>query len=368
MKKLLTLALLLAGSIANAQDVAAQAQELLNQHITQNISTGISAGYASSENILWLGYAGQANEETEKVVDATTIFRMASIAKPITAIATLQLVEKGKLDLDQPISSYLPDFPIKEGTAITARHLLQHSSGIGGYKSSKESETKKEYPTLLDAINVFKDRPLRFKPGTDFYYTSYGYVVLGWVIEKVSGQSYETYVQEHILDKAGMRNTGIESFANPPDGQTSFYSQKNRLTKDYDAADNKLKKLDRTNLSNRTPGGGFYTTAADLLKFGQAILTEKLIKEKSTNLMWTDSGLKKQGNPYGMGWYLYGENPKYGPVYGHSGTQAGASNQIMILPEEKLVVIGMSNTSHSWGHVFGMTVRLFDIGSAHKNE
>jgi CubicO group peptidase (beta-lactamase class C family) len=275
----------------------------------------------------------------------------------------MQLYEKGKLDLNRPISEYIPNFQINGGESISVIHLLQHSSGIGGYESEKETENTKEYPTLRDAMKVFENRELKFSPGSNFYYTSYGYVVLGWVIENVSGLSYEAYVKENILTPAGMHNTGVEKFNEPIENQTKLYTQKNTNPKKYSSKNNKIKEKDRTNLSNRTPGGGFYSTAEDLLKFGQAILNNQLITEASLDMIWTDSGLKKEGNPYGMGWFLYGENPKYGNVYGHGGTQTGASNQLMILPKEDLVIVIMSNTSHTWGHVFGMVLNFFEIAA-----
>jgi len=306
---------------SHSQEIGARAQKSLNSHISNNKSAGITGGFATADSIIWIGYAGYSDIKIKKPVDSLTYFRMASIAKPITAVAIMQLYEKGKLDLDKPISEYIPNFPIKKGELITVRHLLQHSSGIGGYKSIKESETKKEYPTLRDAIKVFERRKLKFTPGTNFHYTSYGYVVLGWVIENVSGLSYEAYITE------------------------------------------------RTNLSNRIPGGGLYTTSKDLLKFGQAILKNKLINIESLEMLWTDAGIKKEGNPYCMGWYIYpnSENPEFGNIYGHAGGQAGASTQLVILPKDGLVAVIMSNTARTWGYVFGMTLNFIGDAMDYKN-
>src|SRR5690606_37197076 len=100
--------------------------------------------------------------------------------------------------------------PMKPEGTITMRHLLNHSAGIEGYASKSEQENMVKYPTLADALAVFKDRPLRSSPGTEFHYTTYGYVVLGAIIEAVSGQNYGDYMQRHIWDKAGMEDTGIE--------------------------------------------------------------------------------------------------------------------------------------------------------------
>ena len=347
-------------SVVNAQGAKSDGEDLLQKHIAHRLSAGITAGYASSDSILWLGYEGYADKKAKKRVDSLTRFRTASIAKPITAVAALQLYEQGKLDLDSPISSYIPDFPIKGGDSITVRHLLQNSSGIGAYEGNEWGSTT-EYPTLRDAMRVFESRDLLFKPGTEYFYTSYGYVVLGWVIEQVSGQSYEDYITEHIFTPAGMLHTGVEKFAEPFPELSELYDQKNSDPHKARKRKNKLKRIERGNLSNRTPGGGFYSTAQDILKFGQAILNKQLLSEETMNMMWTDSGIKKEGNPYGLGWFLYGENPQYGQVYGHSGGQSGASSQLMILPRENVVIVVLSNTSNVWEHVFGLSVNFFGV-------
>ncbi|MEO0474147.1 MAG: serine hydrolase domain-containing protein [Bacteroidota bacterium] len=362
-----TIALLISFVGIYAQTPSEHAQAILQNQISNQVSAGMTAGYATSDDILWIGHEGLADVQEKRQIDSLTIFRMASIAKPITAVAIMQLHEKGLLDLDKPISTYISDFPIKGGNAISVRHLLQHSSGMGGYKSAKESETTKEYPTLGDAIKVFEKRKRKFSPGSDFHYTTYGYVVLGWVIEKISGVSYEAYIQKNILDEVGMQHTGVEKFSQTIAHQTKSYSQKNRDLRKYDPDKNEIEERGRTNLSNRIPGGGFFTTAEDLLKFGQAILDHQLISETSLKMLWKDSGLKKEGNPYGMGWFLYGENPEYGPVYGHSGAQSGASTQLMLVPQEDMVFVVLSNTSHTWGHIFGVAVALFEIGVKDKN-
>src|SRR5690606_15400722 len=104
----------------------------------------------------------------------------------------------------------------------------------------------------------------------------------------------------------------------------------------------RIQSVEHTDLSDRIPGGGVYSTAADMLRFGDALLRGTLLEPKSLAAMWNDPGLKKDGNGYGLGWYLYGQNPKYGPVYGHNGAQTGASTFLMLLPEQKTSIIVLS--------------------------
>lgn len=334
-----------------------QAQQLLEAAIAQGQSAGMAAGYASQTDRLWIGYQGYADVDASLEVDASTLLRPASIAKPMTAIAIMQLVEQGKVSLDVPVTSYLPSFPINGGEAITLRHLLGHSSGIKEYKSKKEARGTKEYATLAEAMEVFQDRPLAFEPGSKFGYTSYGYLVAGWVLEQVTGMSYEAYMQQHIWEPAGMKHTGVEEFEEVLPGASKLYFLKGKGEKA------RPKSMKRTNLSNRVPGGGLYTTVEDILKFGQAVLNHRLVNAETLKQMWENTGLKTWGNPYGLGWYLYGENPVHGPVYGHSGAQAGSSAQLMILPQAGLVTCVLSNTAGANRAVSEISVKLFDLAA-----
>jgi len=330
--KFITLILLLTCSLLNAQDWSedhsAKAEALLNKMVKDGSHAGATAGVATNDEILWVGSHGYADVKSKTPHSNSTITRLASIAKPMTAVAILQLVEKGMIDLDAPIQTYLPTYPRHKEGDITTRQLLQHSSGMPAYKNIKEIETKHHYSSLESAIEVFKNRKLEHKPGTAYYYTTYGYVVLGRIIEQVSGLSYETYMQQNIWDK---RKT---SKAN--------------------------------NLSNRIPGGGFQSTSEDILKFGQALLNNTLISQTSFDMMIADPQIraKEAGNGYGMGCYLYGQNDKKGFVFGHSGGQTGCSSQLMILPDAKLVTVALSNTANTWEEAFGLSVQIFKLYGA----
>jgi serine beta-lactamase-like protein LACTB, mitochondrial len=204
---------------------AAAAQALLDQAVANHQFAGVAAGFATADTIRWTGAAGYRDVAAASPFLPTTITRMASIAKTLTAVAVLQLYERGLIDLDAPIQTYLPEFPRKPQGEITTRQLLQHSSGIGGYTSGKEAESQVAYPTLAAAVALFQDRDLVSVPGQEYQYSTYGYVVLGLLIERVSGQSYEAYLQEHIWHIAGMPHTGVVRFGQPQPGQTELYSR-----------------------------------------------------------------------------------------------------------------------------------------------
>ena len=330
-----------------------KAQAILDQAISLNDFVGASAGVAQHGELLWKGGAGWSDRAGRIPAEGQMLHRTASIAKPMTAVAIMQLVEQGKIDLNLPIQTYLPEFPQKPEGVITTRHLLYHISGIKPYKNRKEGMPMDHYPTLLDAIATFQDRPLAFTPGEGYLYTTYGYVVLGAIIEKVSSKSYGDYMQEHIWSKANMPNTGLEI-------KGKRYTNKAKL---YHKQKDKFIPVEQTDLSLKYPGGGFHSTVEDLLNFGHAMLTNQLINQETFEQMITDPGYKKRGNPYGMGWFLYGKHPKYGNVIGHSGSQAGTSTQLFILPDRGIVAATLCNTSGTWDEVFAFNQRLHELAA-----
>ncbi len=334
-----------------------KANDLIEKSFDENQFVGLAAGFSINGEIKWQNAAGFSNQEDKLVFDTSTKTRIASITKPMTALAIMQLFEQGKLKLDEPIQIYLPSFPKKKEGEITIRHLLQHTSGIDGYKNNKEQENKTNYPTLSDAVSIFKDRNLVATPGEDFHYTTYGYVVLGLIIERVSGMSYGAYLQSHIWDKAQMTNTGIEETDLDIPNMSLLYHKSSK---------GQIEEAEQTNLSDRIPGGGVYSTLTDMLKFGDAVLNFSLVKESTFNMMVENPNLKIQGNGYGLGWYLYGENPNYGNVYGHNGTQTGASTFLMLLPQQKTTIVVLSNTSGAIQTVSDITIKLFDIAAEAK--
>ena len=198
---------------------------------------------------------------------------------------------------------------------------------------------------------IFQDRDPIDTPGAAFHYTTYGYVILGVVVERVSGMSYAAYMRTHIREKAGMTNTGVEEPGMAGGDHASLYhiNSKGRISIEQP-----------TDLSDRVPGGGLYSCLTDLLRFGDAVVNGTLISTASLMEMLKDPGLKKQGNGYGLGWYLYGEDPKYGSLFGHNGSQTGASTYLMLLPDRGISIVVLSNTSGAMQAVSDITTGLID--------
>lgn len=341
-----------------AQTPKESADLIVESLISEDIVVGLVAGYSVNGEIKWQSALGYSDRESKINMELNTITRPASIAKSMTAIAVMQLVEQKLIDLDAPIQTYIPDYPAQEKTQITTRHLLSHTSGIAGYKNGKEAQTTKNYTTLAKAVDIFKNRKLLFEPGSRYSYTTYGYTVLGLLIEKVSGLTFEQYMQKNIWDKAGMKHTGIEKFGTTIAGKSKLY---HRVKK------GKLKKSTPNNLSNRIPGGGFYITLEDMFLFGHAVLNNTLVSQSTLDLMRQHHSLEKEANAYGFGWFLYNPKPNEGAIIGHSGEQSGSASQLFIIPSTKTVVVILANTSLSWNEVFVATAKLMKI-SQNKEE
>ncbi len=316
-------------------------EEIINQGIV-----GAAAAYSINGETIWETVGGYSDEKTKQSFQKNTKVRMASIAKSMTAIAIMQLVEKGLLDLDAPIQNYVPNYPKQTKTQITTRHLLSHTSGIDGYKNTKEAETQINYPTLDDAITIFKNRPLLFEPGTGYNYTTYGYTLLGLILENISGLTYEDYMRKNIWDIAEMNNTGIDVYGKDEGNSSKLYS-KRRNGKTIEGTEN--------NLSNRVPGGGFYTTIGDMMKFGNSVIENTLIKRETLDLMRQRHSVNTESK-YGFGWFLYTPAPNEGRLIGHGGAQMGCSSQLFIVPDEGVVSVVLANTSRT--EVTGFAAKL----------
>ncbi len=318
--------------------------KLLMEHmVSKGNVMGVVGGYSVSGKIIDQGAAGYANKKENVKFSLETKVRMGSIAKPMTALAIMQLVEQGMLDLDAPIQTYIPDYPKQEKTQITTRHLLSHTSGISGYKNGRESNTTQEYATLYDALDLFKNRDLLFEPGTRYSYTTYGYTLLGVIIERVSGETFANYMQTHIWNKAAMTNTGVEKFNTNIAFKSELYSRNN--------GKGKAKLAEENNLSNRIPAGGFYTTLGDMIKFGNAVLSNTFVKESTLAMMRQHHSLEKENNAYGFGWFLYNPKPNEGAIIGHPGAQTGCTSFLFIVPAKKTVSVILANTSRAQSDV-----------------
>jgi D-alanyl-D-alanine carboxypeptidase len=272
--------------------------------------------------------AGRANRETGAANTVDTQFRNGSMNKMFTAVATLQLVEAGKLALDDPLGKYLTDYPNKDvASKVTVRHLLTHTGGTGDIFGPEFSKNRLTLRTHTDYLNLYGSRAPDFEPGSGFRYSNYGFVLLGALIERVSGMSYYDYVRTKIYEPAGMTSTGSQ-----PESETV----PNRSVGYMRRAGNWVPNTD-TLPWRATAAGGGYSTVVDFFRFAQALESGKVISKT----MVAEATRPYRQEPYGYGFDSQGEGPLRS--YGHGGGAPGMNTDLRVYPELGYIVVALSN-------------------------
>jgi serine beta-lactamase-like protein LACTB, mitochondrial len=248
----------------------------------------------------------------------------------------MKLVEAGELDLDAPIQKYCSDFP-KKPWPITARELLSHQSGIRDYRNDEESINTRHYTSIHEALSQFANDPLVFESGTKMQYTSYGYILLGCVIEGASGTSYDRYMQQAVFEPGQMPSTRLDDvFAIIPHRAHGY-----RISPGAE-----LQNAAFVDVSNKPPGSGINSSARDMGNFVTALYSAKLVSKATLDRMLTPA-TTRDGKPtiYGLGFFRGGPLGQYRELQeaGHGGDQQGASSVLYLLPEKQFGVVILSN-------------------------
>ena len=275
---------------------------------------------------------GFANREWRIANTLETKFRIASVTKQFTAAAILQLGEQGRLSLDDPVSKYYTGAP-SAWASISLHHLLTHTSGIPSYTNAPLSElysSSRIDRTPEALIALTRDKPLEFLPGSKFAYDNTGYLLLGQIIETVSGQSYAVYLENRIFGPLGMRHTGYDENTQILPARASGYTLDNRG----------LRNAYFISMTQPYAAGSLYSTAGDLLIWDQALHASKVISASSVAAMFTDYGFG-----YGFGEYI-GKMQGH-LVWGHAGGINGFTSKLTRYPAEELTVIVLSNLENA---------------------
>ena len=286
---------------------------------------------------VYKGAFGMANKDFDAANKIDTKFNLGSMNKMFTAVAIAQLVEKGKMSFEDSLSKFIPDFPDKESAEkIKIKHLLTHTAGLGGYFSDKWDKTSRaEFRTVDDMMKLAKeDEKLQFEPGSKWRYSNTGMLVLGKVVEIVSGQNYYDYVRENISDPAGMTNTGCFELDKVNKNLAVGYD-KNYTDNGIIFGNNIFMHVLRGG-----PHGGCYSTAEDLLKFDRALLSNKLVGAEYVKILTTAKPDLNSPN-YGYGFQISAG----GKGFGHGGGFPGINSNLEMLPESGWTMIVMSNYS-----------------------
>lgn len=277
---------------------------------------------------------GKANMEWDIPNQPDTKHRLASITKQFTAMMVMQLVAEGKLELDVPVSTYLPDYPVQNGDQITIHQLLTHSSGTPDIPQ----DDQKRYRTR-ESVALFADAPLRFTPGDHFEYSNAGYTLLGYIVETVTEKPYNVVLREKILDPLGMKNTGCDSHHKLIPNRAVGYEYDKVFGEYYNA-----KYIDMTVPSG---AGCMYSTVEDMFLWDQALYTTKLLPQKYLDLMIEKHIIDGNGH-YGYGWMIQqvaiGNTGETVETVGHGGRIDGFRSRITRIPSQNMTIILLNNT------------------------
>lgn len=294
---------------------------------------------AKAGEIIYKNGFGEANKELDIPNQANTKHRLASISKQFTAMLVLQLVAENKLKLDVPITDYLPAYPKATGDKITIHHLLTHTSGIPNYTSFPNYwETMRKPNSPDNLVELFKDLELEFTPGEKFNYSNSGYVLLGVLVEKMTGKTYQKALQERIFSPLKMNNSGYDTNKKVLKNRSSGY---NKLANTYENAN-------YIDMTVPFAAGGIYSTVEDLYRWDRALYTEKLLPQKYKDLMFEGHTPSWGGQYYGYGWEIgkvrVGNSDKQVASIGHSGGINGFNTHIIRIPVDQTCIVLLNNT------------------------
>ncbi|MGB3860882.1 MAG: serine hydrolase [Candidatus Aminicenantaceae bacterium] len=316
-------------------------KDFLNLYMVLDKVPGLSVSFLK-DGVVWIEGFGYSDLENFVPAKPESAYRLASITKTITAMAVLQLVEKGKIDLDAEVQTYVPYFP-KKKWPVTVRQLLGHIGGISHYNNYDLEGHIKVHKNTREALAIFQDFPLVAEPGSKYNYSTYGYNLLGAVIEEASGQSYGDYIKKHIFEPLGMTNSRLDD---PVD------IIPNRV-RGYSLAQGQHKNSEYVDISSRFAGGGTRSTVVDLLKYAIGILDRKLLQTETYRQMFAPMVLKNgRYTTYGMGWNVHPLNGHF--CIQHGGSQAETKTFLLILPTERFAIAIASNLE-SFDRMFYVT-------------
>lgn len=332
--RMLLLLLLSPLTIAFAQNNNPEAFRQFLQHYRETIRVpSVSAGIAHNGEIVWMGSEGYADLGYNIEANPQTLYRIASISKFITSVAVMQLVEKGLIDIDKDIWTYLPDFPAKR-YSFTVRQVMNHTSGLRSYKGAHEFNSTREFESIDAVMNYYQNDPLVYEPGTQYLYSTLSYTLLSSVIEKVSGKTFEEYLHEEVFAPADMERTFLEDRATIYENFARGYDRK---------ACGGFENTDLADLSIKYPGGGLISCVEDLLKLGIALNNETLISSDTFDKM-TGITILANGDTvaYGLGSHKYlithGED-----LNGHGGGGTGFISLFALSREKDFVFAHLIN-------------------------
>jgi CubicO group peptidase (beta-lactamase class C family) len=293
-----------------------------------------AAAISKDGKVIFSEADGMADREKKVANTTATKFRIGSMNKMFTAVAVMQLVQAGKIKLTEPLGTYLTDYPNKDmAIQVTIHQLLTHTGGTGDIFGPDFDAHRKQLRTLQDYVKFYGERKLAFPPGAHWDYSNYGFILLGAVVQKVSGEDYYEYVKKHIYEPAGMASTGSLPEDETVAGRSVGYMK--GPSGDAWAANTDTLPY------RGTPAGGGYSTVEDLLRFANALEGYKLLDAEHTELLTTGKVNTPMGTKYAYG---FGEEKIGGArCFGHGGGAPGMNGDLKICPGAGYVIAVLAN-------------------------
>ncbi|MCP5380821.1 MAG: beta-lactamase family protein [Kordiimonadaceae bacterium] len=265
-----------------------KAEQMFNEVAALPYIPGINVAVADNNGVIWAEGFGYANLEDKTPMTVATKMRIGSVAKVITTAALMQEVERGEIDLDADIRAYVPDWP---GThaKITIRQLANHTAGVRHYQGD-EFASNVPYDSTLDALNIFKNDPLLFAPGSQYSYSTYGWTLISAAMEAAEGRDFKSIIRDEVLNPLNMTETTF-------DDATPIIANRQGS---YDYVGGKLVNSPAVNSSYKYAGGGFLATPTDVVKFAMAHATPGFLRAESLSEMFSRGDV----SPHGIGWVV----------------------------------------------------------------
>lgn len=326
---------------------------IVNEAVRNRTLAGAAVGVAYDGRIVFVRGYGSADLENRVPVGANTVFRIGSVTKQFTAAAVLKLADQGKLSVDDPLSKYFPNFP--RGAEVTLRQLLNHTSGISNYTGNGffVENARKEWPTEAMATFIAGQKPVYgFEPGSAWNYSNSGYILLGGVVEKVSGKSFAAYLKDEILTPLALRDTAIDDLQTVIPNRARGYDKPKGPNMGFTNAT-------FLSMSAAAAAGAMRSTASDLVKWHSALFSGRVLKPASLALM-IEPGRLKDGRVSSAGWSAemakalppaeYGFGLFTGNSYGrrsvgHGGSINGFNTWMETFPDDRITMVLLTNTN-----------------------
>ena len=330
---------------AQHADAVERARPFVRALVVEENLPGLSLAVGIAGEIVWAEGFGWADIDERRPVTPKTLFRIGSVAKPMTATAVGVLHERGLLDLDAPVRDYVPSFPEKEWS-VTTRQLMGDVAGVRHPPFDEELLFMHDHcESPLQGLEHFADDPLRFAPGTRYQHSSYGWTLVGAVVEAASGEPFLDFMQREVYDPSEMRDTVFDDVLRPMARRTHFYWSfgGGRGVEDANDADN----------SCIQGAGALLSTPSDVIRFGLAILGGRVLRSETLDMLRTPLELESgESTGYGLGWFVrsapLGSEAKT-TTFGNTGSSVGGFTSFLTLPEHGIVVAVTTNVSLARG-------------------